>query len=134
MEEWKVRQEIYHRLNREHKDNLNNFEIKIVENDIAHHAIRHFFENVNEFIYPSKSYVVAFCYAYWISQDFCKDFWELLNDENLLAGNDPYFKTYNQSPEVYDALFDVIDWPIPMQGMVPDIRKYYEAEFMINEK
>lgn len=128
MKEWKIKQEIYHRLNQEHSDDLRNVEITFSEN-IKEDALRHFFEKVNEWIYPSKSYVVAFCYAYWISIDYNESFWELLNDADLLYGNDPYFKTYDEDPETYDFLFDNVDWPVPMKGMVPDIRKYYDAEF-----
>jgi GR25 family glycosyltransferase involved in LPS biosynthesis len=133
MKEWKVRQEMYHRLNHEFEDDLNKVEIVISKN-IKEDAARHFFEYVNEWIYPSKSYAVAFCYAYWISQDFGDDFWELLKDPMLLAGNDPYYKTIDEDPEVYDYLFDVVDWPIQMQGMVPDIYKYYREEMMLDEE
>lgn len=127
MKEWKIKQEVYHRLNKEDSDNLNLVDIQITTN-IKEDALRHFFEKIDEWIYPSKSYVVAFCYAYWISIDYDEDFWELLRDPNLLYGNDPYFKTYDEDPETYDFLFDHIDWPIPMQGMVSDIKEYYNAE------
>lgn len=127
MKDWKIKQEIYHRLNTEHTDDLNKVDIVLTEN-VKEDALRHFFEYVDEWIYPSKSYVVAFCYAYWISQDYNEDFWELLKDPMLLAGNDPYYKTYSESPEVYNYLFDNVDWPIPMTGMVPDIKEYYDVE------
>ena len=127
MKEWKIKQEIYHRLNKEHGDDLRNVEIVISQN-VKEDALRHFFERVDEWIYPSKSYFVAFCYAYWIKVEYNEDFWELLNDPDLLYGNDPYFKTYDEDPEVYDFLFDHVDWPIPMTGMVPDVREYYDEE------
>jgi hypothetical protein len=127
MKEWKIKQEIYHRLNNEFSDDLNKVEIVLSDN-IKEDAAKHFFEYVNEWIYPAKSYAVAFCYAYWISQDYNENFLDLLHDPMLLAGNDPYYKTYDESPEVYDYLFEIIDLPIPMKGMVPDIREYYDAE------
>jgi hypothetical protein len=127
MKEWKVKQEVYHRLNKEYSDDLNKVDI-VISDKVAEDALRHFFEYVDEWIYPSKSYVVAYCYAYWISIDYNEDFWQLLKDPMLLAGNDPYYKTYDESPEVYDYLFDHVDWPIPMKGMVPDIKEYYDAE------
>ena len=46
----------------------------------------------------------------------------------LLAGNDPYYKTLDESREIYEYLYDNIEWPIPMTGMVPDIKEYYNAE------
>lgn len=129
MKEWKIRQELFHRLNKEYSDDLNKVEIT-TSNNIEEDALRHFFERIDEWIYPAKSYFVAYCYAYWISQDFNEDFWELLRDPELLYGNDPYFKTYDESPEVYDHLFDHIDWPIPMKGMVPDVYEYYKEEIL----
>jgi hypothetical protein len=127
MNKWKIKQEIYHRLNQEHTDDLNKVDI-VTSKNIKEDALRHFFEHVDEWIYPAKSYFVAYCYAYWISQDYSEDFWELLKDPDLLYGNDPYFKTYNEDPEVYDYLFNMVDWPIPMTGMVPDVKEYYDAE------
>ena len=129
MKEWKIRQELFHRLNKEYSDDLNKVEITTSEN-IEEDALRHFFERIDEWIYPAKSYFVAYCYAYWISVDFNEDFWTLLRDPMLLAGNDPYFKTYDESPEIYDYLFDNINWPIPMKGMVPDVYEYYKEEIL----
>lgn len=130
--EWKTRQEIYHRLNTDFKDDLNKVDI-VFKDNIKENALLHFFQKIDEWVYPSKSFVVAFCYAYWLSQDFNEDIKDLLNDPDLLYGNDPYFKPYNKDPEVYDFLFDNIKMPIPMKGMVPDIREYYEEEFLINQ-
>ena len=130
--EWKTRQEIYHRLNTDFKDDLNKVDI-IFKDNVKENALLHFFQKIDEWVYPSKSFVVAFCYAYWLSQDFNEDIKDLLNDPDLLYGNDPYFKPYNKDPEVYDFLFDNIKMPIPMKGMVPDIREYYEEEFLINQ-
>lgn len=128
MQEWKIRQEVFHKLKHDFKDDLNKIEITL-SHDLKNNALRHFYERVDEWIYPAKSYVVAFCYAYWISQDFQEDFRDLLMDPDLLYGNDPYYKTYDESPEVYEFLLDNIDFPIPMEGMIPDIREYYEEEF-----
>lgn len=129
MKEWKLRQEVFHRLNNDHSDDLNKVDI-VVSDNIAHDALRHFFERVDEWVYPAKSYFVAYCYAYWISQDFQEDFWQLLRDPDLLYGNDPYFQPYDKSPDVYDFLFDNVDWPIPMKGMVPDVYEYYKEEIL----
>ena len=50
-------------------------------------------------IYPAKSYAVAICYANWLSQDFKEPFFDLLDDKDLLYGNDPYFKRYSEDPK-----------------------------------
>ena len=127
MKEWKIRQEIYHRLNKEYTDDLNKVEITLTEN-IVDDAMRHFYEYVDQWIYPSKSYFVAICYASWIAEDFGENLYELLDDEMLLAGNDPYFKIYSSDRSIYDQIISNIKLPLEMTGMVPDVRKYYEAE------
>jgi hypothetical protein len=126
MQEWKIKQEIYHRLNHEYRDDLNNVEIVISNeyNDI----IRHFHEKVDQWIYPAKSYFVAVCYASWIVEDYSEDLIELLKDPMLLAGNDPYFKTYDEDPNTYDKILKDIELPLKMTGMVPDVKEYYDEE------
>lgn len=128
MKDWKLKQEIYHRLHQNHSDDLNQVDI-VHTHYIKEDALKHFFERIDEWVYPSKSYFVAFCYAHWLSLEYNEDFFELLRDPDLLYGNDPYFKTYEEDPETYDFLFDNVDWPIPMTGMVPDVREYFDAEF-----
>lgn len=130
MQEWKIRQIVYHRLNHEHDDDLKTKKI-VIKDNIKEYAFDHFYKRIDEWIYPAKSYFVAYCYAYWIGRDFDEDFWELLKDPDLLYGNDPYFKPYNdETAEIYDYLFDMIDWPIPMKGMVPDVYEYYKKEIL----
>ena len=130
MKEWRVRQELYHRLNKEYSDDLNNVDIVWTE-DVVNEAVRHFYERIDQWIYPSKSYFVAICYASWLSEDFDEDFFDLLNDPMLLAGNDPYFKPYNLDSEIYDSILKHVSLPLPMTGMVEDVRSYYEEEFGI---
>ncbi len=105
---------------------MNNVEIVISNeyNDI----IRHFHEKVDQWIYPAKSYFVAVCYASWIVEDYSEDLIELLKDPMLLAGNDPYFKTYDEDPNTYDKILKDIELPLKMTGMVPDVKEYYDEE------
>ena len=128
MQDWKVKQEIFHRLNKDFRDDLNNVEI-VTSEDVKENALRHFIEYVDEWIYPAKSFVVAYCYAAWLSEDYGEDFWKLLNDPDLLYGNDPHFVTISEDLDrVYDFLMENVGLPVPRQGMVPDIREYYEEE------
>jgi len=133
MKEWKIRQQTFDMLNGSegYKDDLNDVDINLVEGDeIIDEAIRHFNEYVDEWIYPSKSYVVAICYASWISEDFDEDFYETLNDAELLCGNDPYFVPYEDDKYTYD---EIIEHVLPLDvrsGMVPDIYEYYKEEIL----
>jgi hypothetical protein len=131
-QDWKIKQEIYHRLKNHHDDDLSLHTIEINE-DIVGSAIRYFLENTQGWVYPAKSYVVAICYARWISEDYNEDLYDLLNDPELLYGNDPYFVTYSSDPETYDSIIkEVGGWSFDeTKGIIPDVRKYFEEEFMI---
>lgn len=128
--EWKIRQALYHKLNSDYTDDLKKIKIEI-SRDVVENAIRYFYNADMPFIYPSKSYVVAICYAYWLSKDFGEDFYELLNDRDLLYGNDPYFKTYEEDTKTYDEILKKVMPLDENKGIVPDIKNYYMAEFFI---
>jgi len=128
--EWKIRQALYHKLNSDYTDDLKKIKIEI-SRDVVENAIRYFYNVDMPFIYPSKSYVVAICYAYWLSKDFGEDFYELLNDKDLLYGNDPYFKTYEEDTKTYDEILKKVMPLDENKGIVSDIKNYYMAEFFI---
>lgn len=128
--EWKIRQELYHRMVRDHTDDLNKIPVEF-SNNIVENAIKYFYDKDMPFIYPSKSYVVAICYAYWLSKDFGEDFYELLSDKDLLYGNDPYFKTYEEDNKTYDEILKKVMPLNENKGIIPDIKNYYMAEFFI---
>lgn len=129
MKEWKVRQEVYRRLNESTTDDLNKVDIVWRPETIVEDALRHWDEEVDEWIYPGKSYFVAICYAYWISEDFEEDFEEVLNDPDLLPG-DPYFLPYSQAEEVYDEILSAVRY-IEDGAMVSEVRNYYDEEMQL---
>lgn len=130
MQDWKVKQKIYHKLNREHDDDLNNVDIEISE-DIVNNAIRYFREKDVGWIYPAKSYMVALCYAFWIMEDYDENFYDVLKDPELLP-LDPYFVPYKEDSNTYNQIIGIVfannKGILKMEGMVPDVRKYYDAE------
>ena len=131
MKEWKAKQEVYHRLNAEHEDDLNNVDIVtqiVVSDNIVADALRYFNETDVGWIYPAKSYAVAIMYANWITEDYHEMFYEVLNDPDLLYGNDPYFVPYMKDKETYDQILKQLTWTDD-SGMVPDIRSWYDREF-----
>ncbi len=133
MQDWKIRQEMYHRLNTEFSDDLNDFEINYNEDTIIEDCITYMTRPSSEtgWMYPAKSYLVAMAYASWIAEDFNEDYYELLNDPDLLYGNDPHFKTYDEDKEAYDKLIELYGIDIPMTDIVKDIKGYYIKEFML---
>ena len=131
MKEWKIKQEIYHRLNTDFTDSAENFDIEINDN-IIDNAVRYFQTNNIGWIWPAKSYMVGICYAKWLSEDFGGDPMDYLNDPSLLYNNDPYFKPYNNDSFTYDTIFEKIGgWGFnPNNGVVPEVRHYYNLEFL----
>lgn len=134
MEDWKIRQEIYHRMTTSFDDDLNTKEIIMTDN-IVEDAVKYFIERDIGWIYPSKSYMVAICYARWLSENFGGNQIDYLNDEDLLYGNDPYFKIYNDSKEIYDQILTKIGgWNFnETSGMVPDVKNYFMEEFLFTD-
>ena len=134
MNDWKVRQEIYHRLHTEHTDDLNTKDVEISKNVLVD-AVRYFNERDIGWIYPSKSYMVGICYSRWLAKHFGGRPLEYLNDPDLLFGNDPYFVTYSQDPMTYIKVLEAIGgWEFDeSKGMVPDVYGYFLEEFMIND-
>lgn len=132
MEEWKIRQEIYHRLNKQHDDDLKTKQIVFTEN-VVDDAVRYFNETNIGWIYPSKSYMVGICYARWLSEYWSGNPFDYLNDSDLLYNNDPYFVPYKEEKETYDNILKKIGgWNFDVnKGMVPDVYQYFLKEFML---
>jgi hypothetical protein len=131
MKDWKVRQEIYHRLNKDYDDDLKTKNIEITKN-VVENAIRYFKETNIGWIYPSKSYMVGICYARWLSENFEGNPIEYLNDSELLYNNDPYFLPYEKDIKTYNEILNHIGWNFDeKKGMVPDVKEYFVKEFML---
>jgi hypothetical protein len=135
MEEWKIRQEIYHRVNHEFDDDLNTKEI-VLSDDIAGNAVLYFNQRDVGWIYPAKSYMVGICYARWLSEHFGGDPIDYLEDSTLLYNNDPYFVNYSRDPKIYHTILESIGgWSFDVHtGMVPDVYQYFIEEFMIDNQ
>lgn len=131
MQDWKVRQEVYHRLHKEYDDDLKNFEVHISDN-VVEDAIRYFTSRDIGWVYPAKSYMVGICYARWLSEEFGGDALEYLDDPDLLYGNDPYFCEYSRDPETYHLILNKMGWDFDdSAGLCPDVKEYFKQEFML---
>jgi hypothetical protein len=129
MKDWKVKQEIFHRLNNKYEDDLNDKDIEL-NADIVENAVKYFTTTELGWVYPAKSYVVGICYAKWISELYSENFYDLLNDGDLLYGNDPYFTPYNQNKKDYDAIIKIVGLNFDENiGIIPDIKEYFIKEF-----
>jgi hypothetical protein len=129
MKEWKIRQEIFHRLNIDHDDDLSLHNVE-VQDEIVENAIKYFTTTELGWVYPAKSYVVAICYARWLNQHFSEDFYESLNDPELLHGNDPYYVPYDQDKDTYNKILNTVGFNFNEDiGIIPDVKMYFLKEF-----
>lgn len=132
MQDWKIKQELYHRMVQIHSDDLNDKHVQISE-DIVDNAVRYFTETNVGWIYPAKSYMVGICYARWLSAEYGGHPLDYLEDADLLYGNDPHYVQYSTDPATYHQILNKIGgWEFEEIGMVPDVKEYYTAEFMIH--
>jgi hypothetical protein len=134
MNEWKIRQEIYHRTQGSFNDDMNNFNW-ILSDDIIENAIKYFKTTDIGWIWPAKSYMVGICYAKWLSVEFGGHPLDYLNDPEMLYNNDPYFVTYNESKEIYDKILErIFGWEFDENlGVVPEVKQYFNDEFLIDK-
>ena len=90
-----------------------------------------FFNTKSLLRYPAKSYFVAIVYAKCIEKYFHINFYDALNDKELLP-DDKYFKTYNESKDIYDKVLESID-NIYKYDSIDKTVKYFKQEYLINE-
>lgn len=133
MEEWRVRQEVFHRLRENPEaDDLNRFGITMTDN-VIEEAIDYFVTKNKGWIYPAKSYMVGICYSKWLSEQFGGEPLDYLNNPNLLYSNDPFFKPYDESKEIYDKILEAVTWDFDKEkGMCSDVWCYFMEEFLLS--
>jgi hypothetical protein len=142
MKEWKVRQEVYHRLNQYYADQYGPDDIEMMEhvdtNSIIETVAKYLSGWVPEkVVYPAKSYFVALVYSRLLRDHFQEDPFEALSDQDLLYGNDPYFQAYGQTSEndqIYDSIIQAFGWDFDLSlGEIPDVADYFREEFMLDQ-
>lgn len=91
--------------------------------------IVNFFKTESQLIYPAKSYFVAIVYAKCLEKYFKQDFYQSLDDIELLP-DDPSFIPYNMSKKVYDLVLQEIGdiWKYKSIEKTVD---YFKQEFLI---
>lgn len=135
MNDWKIRQEIYHRLTVDYSDDAKNFNITLSD-DIINNAVEYFKSSNIGWIWPAKSYMVGICYAKWLSEIYGGNPLDYLEDPELLYNNDPYYVPYSKDSQTYDEILKKINgWKFDqMEGVVPEVRNYFIKEFLLDNE
>lgn len=136
MKEWKFRQDLFHRLHKEYADaHDENNVIRMSDTSdeaLIKQVVEYFSVIPEKVIYPAKSYMVAIVYARLLRDHFGEDFYEALDDQDLLYGNDPHFVPYSKHKSVYDAVLAQVGVDFDLsKGEIPDVANYFREEFIL---
>ncbi|TFG94183.1 hypothetical protein E4H12_15630 [Candidatus Thorarchaeota archaeon] len=143
MKEWKLRQQITHKLHK-HDDLIENEEVIVTDRasirtlDFAHDVLMYFVqEGDGKLYYPQKSYAVALIYARLLEKYFGEQFYDALNDPELLI-SDLYFVPYNEDREAYDDIIGAANywklWDFESNPIsyVQSTVHYFKQEFLLD--
>lgn len=141
MKEWKLRQKIFNQLHDDFEDSFEGHEIveEYDRDSIIKRALEYIQEQQECYFYPGKSYAVAIIYALKLQNHFQEDFYEALDDTDLLYGLDPYFRPYSEAKDVYDEIIskmpkDIVDSPQNYSENMQKTVEYFEKEFLIHDE
>ena len=128
--DYKERRKLSYLINAFDDIDLDYIYIKQSKEDLVKLIIK-FFNTESLLIYPAKSYFVAIVYAKCLEKYFHINFYDALNDNELLP-DDKYFKTYNESKDIYDKVLESIG-DIYQYDSIDKTVKYFKQEYLIDE-
>lgn len=143
MKDWQIRNQTFKMLFSE-ADLGDRLENEIVVEDysadqIIEKALAYPKSTAIELYYPAKSYAVAIIFALLLKKEFGEDIYTALSDPFLLNGDDPYFKTYPESKEIYDAILKhfPMDCVLNAKQYSENFQKtcnYFYMQFLLNDE
>lgn len=128
--DYKERRKLSYLINVFDDINLDYIYIKQSDEDLIKLIIK-FFNTESLLVYPAKSYFVAIVYAKCIEKYFHIDFYDALSDKELLV-DDKFFKPYNESKDIYDAVLESIG-DIYQYDSIDKTVKYFKQEYLIDD-
>lgn len=127
--EWKMWQEVYNNLVTDHTDDRKYHRFEYNEERVEN-AFFYLNEKADYGIYPAKSRMIAIIYATMLEKVYGEDFYEVLNDPDLLFGQDDFFTPYLKDSDTYDAIIarlkEIPNW-LEM-GWAPKTVEYFYME------
>ena len=141
MKEWKIRQQMYDRTWHDHDDLINYLSYVDTSElgfdpSFAGQIGSYFMWQWEILIYPEKSYAVAMVYAKLLEKYFGENFYEVLDDQDLLLG-DKFFVRYSHNKTVYDTLIGIVTkydkWDFE-NSQIPQVLAtvdYFKTEFSV---
>lgn len=117
------------------EDEHKNFNMVVDESTVVSDAVTYLLDGTSYLRFPGAARAVAIAVADILSKNFNENFFDILNDKNLMNMNDPYFVTYDEAKEVYDAILasvplDKINWNSERMGIT---QRLILEEYMLDE-
>lgn len=139
--DWKFRRQTFYAMNGDNfTDNLDDNKIPLIFNrdTLVIDAINYSIAHDSVMRYPGKSYAIAIHYASWLEDFFGVDFYETLNDPDLLP-DDPYFVPYSEDKGSYEDILKILDHVgediiSEDQPYLKMTREYFLQEFMLDDR
>jgi hypothetical protein len=140
IKEWKIRQQIYHKTSiiTDHADGSEIVLSCVGVDSFAATVVEYFTHVQSRVVQPFKAYAVAIIYAKMLEKYFNEDFYAVLDDPDLLFGNDRYFVPYSGAKQVYaaaiqqlqhDRLFDSVE--LISLPQIQTTIAYFKQEFLL---
>jgi hypothetical protein len=106
MKEYEYRRTTFYSLrgHESFEDDHSNFPIIQTPETTIEDAVIYLTDGTSYLRFPGAARAVAIATADFIARNFNEDFYEVLNDPNLMHKNDPYFRTYEEEKSVYDEI------------------------------
>ncbi len=137
MKEYEYRRTVFYQLHghESFEDEHKNFNYTIENETVIQDAITYLLDGTSYLRFPGAARAVAIAVADLISREFGEDFFEILNQNTLMNNNDPFFKTYKEDQETYDAILEKVPrekivWDSPRMAIT---HRLIREEYMLNE-
>jgi hypothetical protein len=88
------------------EDDHKNFPIIDALETVIEDAAVYLTDGTSYLRFPGAARAVAIATADLIARYFNEDFYQVLDDPNLMHKNDPYFKRYSEEKGLYDAILE----------------------------
>ncbi|WPU65630.1 hypothetical protein [Peredibacter starrii] len=136
MKEFEYRRTVFYQMHghESFEDEHKNFDYGIHESSVVKDAVTYLLDGSSYLKFPGAARAVAIAVADFIAREFNEDFFSVLNNPELMHGNDPFFKTYQEDKSTYDEILKLVPrekivWESPRMAIT---HRLIRQEYMLD--